>query len=481
MTMLLTTLGFAVLSGLLVWWQVRAHGDRTAAAPTKVSRCPRCQAALPPGAQECARCHAPLMAYELVMAPVAKAPVAGEDDGPLHAIVRADVCVGCGTCVAACPEPGAIQIVDKLARVDLDLCKGHAQCAAACPVSAIVLTRGAAVQHVEAPDLTVHFESNVPGLYVVGELGGRGLIKNAINEGKLAIEHVARVLPPGAARADGEAGAVDVAIVGSGPAGLSAALAAIQAGLTCVVLEQGTLSDTIQRYPRQKLLFAEPIKMPLYGDLWVADASKESLLRIWRDMIVRAKLDVRTGQRVTDVVREGSLFSVRTPDHVHRARRVVLAMGRRGSPRKLEVPGEQLDHVFYDIAEMEEFAGRRVLVVGGGDSAVESALGLANQPGTSVALSYRGLAFDRAKQRNRAKLDTAVAGNKVRLLLDSQVQEIRKGTAALSLQGRPHVEPAEVVIVRVGGESPTPFLERAGVRIVRKEIALAATGAEPGR
>jgi thioredoxin reductase/Pyruvate/2-oxoacid:ferredoxin oxidoreductase delta subunit len=480
MIMLLTTLGFALVSALLVWWQVRSHGERAASAPPPVLRCPRCQAALPPGAEECARCHAPLKAYELVLAPVARTPAVEDTAGPLHAIVRADVCVGCGTCVAACPEPGAIQIVDKVAHVDLDLCKGHAQCVAACPVSAIVVTRGAAVQHVEAPDLNVHFESNVPGLYVVGELGGRGLIKNAINEGKLAAEHIARVLPPGATRADGHPTACDVAVVGSGPAGLSAAITAAQAGLTCRVLEQGSLSDTIQRYPRQKLLFAEPIQMPLYGDLWVADASKESLLRIWHDLIERAHLDVRTGEQVTEVARDGSVFRIRTRDHDHHARRVVLAMGRRGSPRKLGVPGEELDHVFYDITEMEEFAGRRVLVVGGGDSAVESALGLANQPGTPVALSYRGLAFDRVKERNRAKLDAAVATGAVRLMLDSQVSEIRSGTAVLSLQGHPHLEPAEIVIVRIGGESPTPFLERAGVRIVRKEIALAAAGASSG-
>jgi thioredoxin reductase len=337
------------------------------------------------------------------------------------------------------------------------------------------------VQQVEAPDLNVHFESNVPGLYVVGELGGRGLIKNAINEGKLAVEHIVRVLPPGQPRADGAADAVDVLVVGSGPAGLSAGVAARQAGLSCLVLEQGTLSDTIQRYPRHKLLFAEPIQMPLYGDIWVADASKESLLRIWQDVIERSQLDIRTGQRVTAVTPDGSLFAVSTPDHAYRARRVVLALGRRGTPRKLEVAGEQMAHVFYDIVEMEEFAGSRVLVVGGGDSAVESALGLANQPGTTVALSYRGLAFDRVKERNRAKIDAAAAAGRVRLLLDSQVREIRDGTVVLSLQGHPHVEPADAVIIRVGGEAPTPFLERAGVRIVRKEIALATAGAGAGR
>jgi thioredoxin reductase (NADPH) len=467
----LTTAGFVAISAGLVAWQVRSHSQRAEATPAR--KCPRCGAAVAAEQAACPRCRAPLQAYDVVLAK----EVAGtkQADGPLHALVRADMCVGCGTCVGACPEPGAIRLVDKLAVVDLDRCKGHGSCATACPVGAIVVTSGDAVQEVEVPKLDVHFESNVPGLYIAGELGGRGLIKNAVNEGKLAIEHIASELPPEAPRTEGDADTYDVVIVGSGPAGLSAALAAHHAGLDYLVLEQGNLSETIYRYPRRKLLFAEPVHIPLYGDLWVADASKETLLRVWQDLIERNGLHIRTGERVETVVRENGVFLVQTATGGVYARRVLLAMGRRGTPRRLGVPGEELDKVYYDVTEMEAFAGQRVVVVGGGDSAIESALGLANQSGTSVILVHRGTDFARAKERNRAKLDAAVAAGRVRLALDAQVSEIRPGAVALVVAGQPRTEPNDVVIVRIGGEPPTPFLERAGVRIVRKEIPLAAS------
>jgi thioredoxin reductase/Pyruvate/2-oxoacid:ferredoxin oxidoreductase delta subunit len=410
-----------------------------------------------------------LQVFEMVRAPVVEGEAA-EPSGPLHAMVRADVCVGCGTCVAACPEPGALALVDKLAVVNLSLCKGHGQCAAACPVGAILVTSGSAGQRVEVPQVDAHFQTNVPGLYVVGELGGRGLIKNAVNEGKVAIEHVAAELPAGEAREDGDPDLYDVVVVGSGPAGLSAGLAAVRERLRCVVLEQGTLVDTIAKYPRKKLLLAEPVRVPLYGDLWVADASKEELLQVWQSVIARSRLDVRTGQRVEAVEREGTSFRVRSGASEYRARRVVLAMGRRGTPRRLGVPGEELDKVFYDIVEMEAFAGSRMLVIGGGDSAVESALGLANQPGTPVMLSYRGAEFGRIKDRNRTKLEAAVAAGKLTLLLGSQVKEIRRDAVVLEHEGRARLVPNDVVVVRIGGEAPYPFLERMGVRIVRKEI-----------
>jgi thioredoxin reductase/NAD-dependent dihydropyrimidine dehydrogenase PreA subunit len=477
MTELLTLLGFGVATAVFVALHLRSSAGRR--ARTRAPRCPRCSAVLPEAVSHCPACSVPLQAYELVSARIATD--GPEDEGPAHAVVRADVCVGCGTCVAACPEPGALRLVAHLATVDLDRCKGHGQCAAACPVGAIVVTTGAAVQRIEVPDVDVHFQAtSMVGLYVVGELGGRGLIKNAVNEGKIAVEHAARSLQTAHAR-HRAADVFDLVIVGSGPAGLSAGLEAVRSGLTCVVLEQGTIADSIRKYPRQKLLLAEPVKVPLYGDLWVADGSKEMLLQIWQTAIARSGLDVRTEQTVQDVRRDEHVYRVLTADHEYRARRVILALGRRGTPRRLGVPGEELPHVYYDIVEMEAFAGSSVLVVGGGDSAVESALGLANQPDTPVTLSYRGADFGRIKERNRAKLETAVAAGRVRLLLESEVREIRPDAARLEAHGRPVTVPANVVIVRIGGVAPYPFLERIGVRIVRKEIELqpapaAATG-----
>jgi thioredoxin reductase/NAD-dependent dihydropyrimidine dehydrogenase PreA subunit len=387
-------------------------------------------------------------------------------------MVRADLCAGCATCVAACPEANAIRVEAKIAIVDLAYCVGHGDCAAACPVGAIALSTGSAVQRVEVPQVNAHFETTVPGVYVVGELGGRGLIKNAVNEGKVAAEHVASVLPPGAPRRDGRADAFDLVIVGSGPAGLSAGLEAHRQGLRYVILEQGSLADTVRKYPRHKLLFAEPLRVPLYGDLWVSDASKESLLKVWETIVRTTGLNVVTQQRVEGIQRVKGLFALVAGPQTWFARRIILALGRRGTPRRLEVPGEELAKVVYDIAEMEDFAHRRVLVVGGGDSAIESAVGLAHQAGTTVHLSYRGDGFGRAKVRNQEKLAAQVNAGRIHLLLRSQVRTIEPSSVVIACDGKELELPNDDVVVRIGGEAPYALLERMGVGIVAKDLAL---------
>ncbi len=275
-------------------------------------------------------------------------------------------------------------------------------------------------------------------------------------------------------------GTLDVAIVGSGPAGLSAGLEAQRLGLSYVVLERGTLADSIRKYPRHKLLLAEPVKMPLYGDLWIADASKESLLAVWEAIVARTGLAIQTGQEVKAIEPTSGLFRIATLDRTYHARRVVLALGRRGTPRRLGVPGEELAKVVYDIVEMEVFAGRRVLVVGGGDSAVESAVGLGRQTGTQVSLSYRSDSFKRVKSRNRTKLDESVAAGRVGLLLSSEVREIRADSVLLEMEGRTLELPNDDVIIRIGGDPPFEFLKRLGVQIVTKKIRITATQSEAG-
>jgi len=464
--MLLASLIFVLATFLSIALHVRA-GHRTALG---VSACPRCHAVPLAGARTCAGCGLPFQAMELTRAPDASAePVQGAD-APLRALVRSDQCVGCGACVGACPEDGALAMRGKLAVVDPGKCVGHGECAGACPVGAITMTRGGAENRVRVPWVDAGFQSSVPGLYIVGELGGRGLIKNAVNEGKIAVEHLARTLSPTPSPNDDEP-AYDLVIVGSGPAGLSAALQASRAGLRYVVLEQGSLADTVRKYPRHKLLLAEPSGIPLYGDLWIADGSKESLLRIWESVVARASIDVHTGQRVDRLERDGPLFVTRTAAGAsYRARRVVLALGRRGTPRRLGVRGEELAKVVYDVAEMEDFAGRRVLVVGGGDSAIESALGLARQTGTAVTLSYRGDAFARIRPRNAEKLEAAVAAAKITVLFRSQVREIRDDVVLLDCDDGPLVLPNDDVIVRIGGEAPFALLEQIGARLVTKVL-----------
>ena len=474
MESILTTIVVLLVTGLAIRFHLRrsqpSAGSGGGAGAT--AACPKCGAALSAGARFCAGCGVSQQIFEVAAARrVSIGEVEEKGDGREHAMVRADVCVGCGTCVPACPVDGAIRLEGKLAIVDREKCAGHAKCVEACPVGAILMTTGAAVHRVDVPDIGSDFQSSVAGVWIAGELGGRGLIKNAINEGKVAAENVALALAR--SQAPAPADGYDVIVVGSGPAGLSAGLEALRQGLRVVVLEQGALADSIRRYPRHKLLLAEPVTVPLYGDLWIADATKETLLEVWESILATTDLEVRTEHRVETVVREGSRLRVAGKGFSLLGRHVILALGRRGTPRRLGVPGEDTGKVCYDVAEMEEFRGRRVLVVGGGDSALESAVGMSNQAGTEVTLSCRKAGFDRAKPRNVEKLEAVERSGRVKVLRESEVKEIRAGEVVLEQAGRMLVLPNDDVVIRIGGEPPTFFLERVGIGIVKKEIRIA--------
>jgi thioredoxin reductase/ferredoxin len=379
----------------------------------------------------------------------------------LHPVINPGACVGSGTCARACPEQ-ALGIIDGKAQlVNPASCIGHGACEAACPVKAITLVFGTERRGMDIPLVKPNFETNVSGLYIAGELGGMGLIRKAAEQGKQAIASIAQ------ARA--REGMLDVLIVGAGPAGLAAGLGAVERRMRYAIIEQESgLGGTIYHYPRNKIAMTAPMRLPIVGTVRFGEVSKEKLLEFWEGVVRRSGLEIRFGERVEKVAREDGVFAVTTSSGNYRARAVLLAIGRRGTPRKLGVPGEELPKVVYRLIDAAQYRGQAVLVVGGGDSALEAALACAEQPGTSVVLSYRGEAFSRVKAANRSRLEAAEKGGRVRVLLSSNVLGIEARAVAIEHGGRIEKFANDAVIVNAGGVLPTEMLRAIGVQIETK-------------
>lgn len=376
----------------------------------------------------------------------------------LHPVVDASVCIGSGACVRACPESAMGVINGKGLLVNPTHCIGHGACAPSCPVGAIKLVFGTAKRGMEIPNVNPEFETNVPGLFIAGELGGMGLIRNAVKQGTQAIGTIAG-RPRGSAD-------LDVVIVGAGPAGISASLAAKQSNLRYVTIEQeDSLGGTTYHYPRNKLVMTAPMNLPLIGEIKVREISKEALMEIWRDVLDKAKLDVHFSERMEDITQEDGVFVIKTSKGSYRAANVLLAIGRRGTPRKLGAKGEEHPKVVYRLIEAEQYRGYHVLVVGGGDSALEAALDISDQPGTTVTLSYRSNAFSRVKPKNRDRLDQAIANQRIQVALETTVKEITPDQVRLK-KGEEMIElPNQAIIVCAGGELPTPMLKKIGIQV----------------
>lgn len=376
----------------------------------------------------------------------------------LHPLIDAAECIGCAACVSACPENGVLGIIgDRAELINPTHCIGHGACRDACPADAITLVFGSAERGVDIPLVSPDFESNVPGIYIAGELGGMGLIRNAIEQGRQALEAIAR--------RPGDAGELDVVIVGAGPAGFSASLAALKRKLRFVTLEQETLGGTVAHYPRGKIVMTAPAELPLVGKMRFRETTKEKLLEFWQGAARKTGVEIRYGERVEAVTPSGQGFRVRSARGEYHTRNVLLALGRRGTPRKLDVPGEDRESVVYSLVDPTQYAGKQVLVVGGGDSAIEAALSLCEQAETRVTLSYRGEAFSRAKPKNRDRIEAARASSGIQVLLPSRVTEIGDGWARLDRDGAALTVPVDAVIVCAGGVLPTPFLKTIGVEV----------------
>lgn len=382
----------------------------------------------------------------------------------LHPLIDPARCIGCGSCVKACPEQEHHEVLGivggRAVLVSPGDCIGHGACKAACPVEAISLVFGSERRGVDIPLLTPHFESTVRGIYVAGELGGMGLIRNALEQGRQAVEALAT-------RRASNAQQLDLLIVGAGPAGFAASLTALSRKLRYVTLEQESLGGSVFQYPRGKLVMTAPAQVPLLGKINFRQTSKEALLGFWREAEQKTGVRISYQERVEDIVRDGDGFVVRSNRAQYRARNVLLAIGRRGTPRKLGVPGEGLPKVVYRLIDPEQYAGRRVLVVGGGDSALEAAASIA-ESGGEVVLSYRGEAFDRAKARNRERVQSAARAGRLKLMMKSQVKNIEAERVALECGARLLNVKNDAVIISAGGILPADFLRRVGIAMETK-------------
>lgn len=384
----------------------------------------------------------------------------------LHPVINALTCIGCGSCVKACPEQPEHHVLGmingKAQLVSPTLCIGHGACRTACPVGAIELVFGTATRGVDLPRVTPWFESNVPGIFVAGELGGMGLIRNAIEQGRQAVEQLHARRPRGT-------GELDLVIVGAGPAGFAASLAALERRMRFVTLEQESLGGCVFQYPRGKIVMTQPARLPIVGEVKLRTTRKEELLELWTSIAQQTGLKINCRERVETIKPADGGFLVRSSRGEYRTHNVLLAIGRRGTPRKLGVAGEDLPKVMYRLIEPEQYVAQHVLVVGGGDSALEAAASVAevNDSG-SVILSYRGDAFSRAKPRNRERIAAAERRGRLQVMLQSEVERIEPQAVVLKTGDGVRKVANHSVIVSAGGVLPSDFLRAAGIEVDTK-------------
>jgi thioredoxin reductase/Pyruvate/2-oxoacid:ferredoxin oxidoreductase delta subunit len=381
----------------------------------------------------------------------------------LHPVIDPIKCLGCGACTRVCPEGDVLGLINGKAQlIEPSECIGHGACKSVCPRDAISLVFGTETRGVELPLVGQDFQTNVPGIFIAGELGGMGLIRNAIEQGRQAIESIRSL------DGLGQRDLLDVLIVGSGPAGFSASLAAMQHKLRFRTIEQESFGGTVAHFPRGKLVMTAPATLPLIGKVKFREISKEKLLAFWGKVAKKTGLKVSYGERVDAVVQTGRSFEVKTTRGVYRTRAVLLAIGRRGTPRKLDVPGEDQPKVVYRLIDPQQYRGQHVLVVGGGDSALEAAASIAEERNTQVTLSYRSEAFSRAKLKNRQRVEAAQQTGQLNVMLRSGVKRIGARDVEIEVGGKRTILQNDAVIVCAGGILPTPFLRSMGVAIETK-------------
>lgn len=395
---------------------------------------------------------------------------AGLSDPPvsLHPLIDHNLCLGCATCVGACPEGDVFGVIHEKAHlVNPSHCIGHGACKTACPTGAISLVLGTEKRGIDIPTLSPNFETNVPGLYVAGELGGMGLIRNAIEQGRQALESIHKSVTESSSKAP-----YDVVVIGAGPAGFSASLAAHARNLRYVTVEQETLGGTVAHFPRGKIVMTAPVQLPIIGQVSFSETTKEKLIRFWEDVEQRTGVKIHYLERMENIEKADDGFIVKTSKNTYHTKTLLLSIGRRGTPRKLGVPGEEQEKVVYRLDDPAQYRGKHVLVVGGGNSALEAAMSIAAEPDTTVVLSYRGNAFNNANPKNLTKLNDLAQENRLTVWMNSNVKQIGEESVVLSTPNGVLQLDNDAVIVCAGGVLPTPMLKALGVEIETKHGTL---------
>lgn len=383
----------------------------------------------------------------------------------LHPYIDLNTCIGSAACIADCPEKDILGVVDgKATVINTSNCIGHGACFHGCPVEAISLRIGTETRGVDLPHVNDIFETNTKGVYIAGELGGMGLIKNSVEQGKQAIENIIK------SKKKSMPNVIDVGIVGAGPAGISATLAAKKHGLSSVTLEQDTLGGTVYTFPRSKIVMTSPMDLPLYGKVKLFETSKEELLQLWEKVILEHNIEITENTKVENIkLLNDQTFKITTNNGgEYICNNILLAIGRRGTPRKLNISGEESTKVAYRLLEPERIHNKKIIVVGGGDSAIESALSLKDS--NEVILSYRKDKFSRLKPKNKEKINEAIKNKSIKAMLNSNLKAINRENVVLISGENDFIETIEndLVYIFAGGELPTTFLEKAGVKITKR-------------
>ena len=382
----------------------------------------------------------------------------------LHPVINEDICIGSGACIAACPENDILGLVSGRGKlINASHCVGHGACFHACPVEAISLVMGTEKRGVELPHVSQNYETNIKGLYIAGELGGMGLIKNAVEQGTKAMENIIKSLSK-SSNAN-----YDVIIVGAGPAGIAASLTAAKQNKKFLTLEQDSLGGTVFTFPRAKIVMTSPMDLPLHGKVKLTETSKSELLGLWNEVLTKNNISINQNEKVLEIVKYKEYFEIITNQEKYTTLSVLLSIGRRGSPRKLGVPGEDKEKVAYRLLEPELVKNQKVMVIGGGDSAIESALLLTEDGTNQVTLSYRSTSFNRIKPGNLRKIEDAKKKNKINVIYESNVVEIEDDQVKIKLKNDSIIPiKNDLIYIFAGGELPNKFLEKIGIKITKK-------------